>query len=99
MEHIVSDKKPLVYWHKYDEPKKVINFFGKEEIITGEYKCDNPLVERAWYWGSIGYQRDNSVAISRLSFILKDGTRKDFDQTENDHMQQAEKWLQEIENK
>ncbi len=98
MEHIVSDKEHLVYWEKFDEPKIITNIFGKEEKITGEWKCDNPLVEKAWFILGHGIYEEDKNLYMNLLLLLKDGTRKDFKVTNLDDQEQAIKWLQSIQN-
>ncbi len=97
MEHIVSDKKPLVYWHEYDEPMKCVDAKTLEERwLKGEYRCDNPLVGKVWFIGHLDKFNNNELVMG-LEILLKNGEIGSFKVKNNNDLEEAEKWLQSIE--
>lgn len=89
----------LVYWHKYDEPIKHYDDFLKKEVeITGEWKCDNPLVEKGWFIGYLNPIHPEEGVKEKLMLLLKDGARNEFNIGHADNQQEAIDWLNSIQN-
>jgi len=66
----------IIYWKKYDEPKKVYNPALQREVeVTGEYVCTDERVEKYWEYGSASrFPSDNSI-IAYATMLFKNGDR------------------------
>jgi len=89
----------IIYWEKYDEPKRYIDLLGKEREIPGEYICNDERVERFWFFGGMGMNQTSGIAMF-ASFIFKDGTKHETkiipSPEDDENIKQAEDFLQSI---
>jgi len=74
-----------VYYKKYEIPIPYIDkITGKQHFKEGELVCEHPLVEKVWAYGTLS-MKDNGEAEMWSALIMKDGSRKEFKETNCDY--------------
>lgn len=60
--------------------------------------CSNPRIKHIWQWGALSPNKPTGTIIHKLSILLDDDTREDFDLTNNymNGIREAEKWLNQL---